>query len=65
MVGDVGRFPVRVANRTGELLTVLVDGTADGVRGGRPAPATLTVPPTRRGPILPWSCACLPARATG
>jgi hypothetical protein len=45
VVGDVVRFPVRVANRTGEPLTVLVDVTADGVRVDAPAPATLTVPP--------------------
>ncbi|MBK7155426.1 MAG: hypothetical protein IPH72_27215 [Sandaracinaceae bacterium] len=32
VVGDVVRFPVRVANRTGEPLTVLVDVTADGLR---------------------------------
>lgn len=45
VVGDVVRFPVRVANRTGEPLQVLVDVTGEGLRVDAPTPATLTVPP--------------------
>lgn len=45
VVGDVVRFPVRVANRTGDPLQVLVDVTADGLRVDAPAPVALTVPP--------------------
>ncbi|MCB9629616.1 MAG: hypothetical protein H6725_19790 [Sandaracinaceae bacterium] len=45
VVGDVVRFPVRVANRTGEPLQVLVDVTSEGVQVVAPAAVALTVPP--------------------
>ncbi|MCB9659857.1 MAG: hypothetical protein H6726_19565 [Sandaracinaceae bacterium] len=45
VVGDVVRFPVRVANRTSEPMSVLVDVTSEGVEVVAPAATPLTVPP--------------------
>ncbi|MEZ4329216.1 MAG: MG2 domain-containing protein [Polyangiales bacterium] len=45
VVGDVVRFPVRVANRTAEPLDVLVDVTSEGVEVVPPQAVALRVPP--------------------